>query len=208
MSEIVLSAFLTLLVTVGPAEVASVFLVLTANMPASVRRPLAVKATAIGTLVLLAFAFGGNKLLALLNVGLPAFQLAGGILLLLLSTDLLFARPSGLSSITPGEEREAAGHADIAVFPLGIPLIAGPGSMTAVVLLTGRAHGLIEKLAVVGVLLLIMALTLAALLLAGGLLRRLGVTGVNVVARISGILLAALAMQFVIDGLKESGLYG
>jgi multiple antibiotic resistance protein len=201
------TALVTLLVTVGPADVAAVFLVLTASMPADVRRRLALEASLIAAGVLVAFALGGHRLLAALHVGVPAFQLAGGILLLLLSIDLLFARQSGLSSITPGEEREAAGHRHIAVFPLAIPLIAGPGSMTAVVLLMGGARDFAQPAAIIAALLLVMAITLAALLIATRLVRWLGVIGVNVVTRVSGLLLAALAMQFVLDGLAASGLF-
>lgn len=163
---------------------------------------MALRASVIGFLILLAFGLGGNRLLTALQIGLPAFRAAGGVLLLGLARDLLFAKPSGLSSITPGEEAEAAGQAEIAVFPLAIPLIAGPGSMTAVVLLTGQAQTATQLIVVLLALLAIMALTFGAMLAAERLFRLLGRTGVNVIARVSGILLAALAMQF----LSQSGL--
>jgi multiple antibiotic resistance protein len=116
-----------------------------------------------------------------------AFRAAGGVLLLHLARGMVFAPHAGLAPLTLGEQREAARHTDIVVSPLAIPLIAGPGSMTAIVLLADRAQTWVD-LAIV-------------------IIRVLGVTGVNVVARVSGIMLAALAMQFVLDALLESGLF-
>ena len=206
MIELALAAFVTLLVTIAPVDVASIFIGLTRSDPAA-RPRLALGAVLIAGLVLLVFALFGNWLLAVIGVSLAAFRIAGGVLLMLLAVDLLFARPTGLSSITESEAREAGWHADIAAFPLAIPLIAGPGSLTAMVLLMGRTAGDPLKAAIVlAMLALVLALTLAILLGAGVLTRHLGVTGTNVIARISGVLLAALAVQFVIDGIKESGL--
>lgn len=206
LTDTAISALVMLFVTVAPFEVASMFFVLAVNASPEQRRQLALRACVIGFLVLLAFALGGNRLLGALQIGLPAFRAAGGILLLGLARDLLFAKPSGLSSITPGEEEEAAGQPDIAVFPLAIPLIAGPGSMTAIVLLTGQADNAGQMVVVLLALLAIMALTCGAMLAAERLFRLMGRTGVNVIARVSGILLAALAMQFLFDGLRQSGL--
>ncbi|GGC68572.1 UPF0056 membrane protein [Siccirubricoccus deserti] len=206
MRDIAATSFATLLATIGPLEVASVFALLAARAGATLRRRLAMTSCGIATLVLIGFAFGGAPVLAWLGIGLPAFTIAGAILLLLLSVDLVFARPSGLSSLTPREEREAEGHADIAVVPLAIPLIAGPGSMAAVVLLMDRARTAVEAGIVLGMLVLVMALTLAAMLAAARVMRLLGVAGVNVVARVSGVLLAALAVQFMLDGLEAVGL--
>lgn len=206
MLALAFSAFVTLIVTIAPVDVASVFIGLTHSDPKA-RPRLAASASLIAGLVLLLFALFGNWLLTVIGVSLAAFRIAGGVLLLLLATDLLFARPTGLSSITEGEAREAGWHADIAVFPLGIPLIAGPGSMTAVVLLIGRTGGdPVQAGIVIAVLAAVLALTLGVLLSASLLVRYLGLTGANVIARISGVLLAALAVQFVIDGIKESGL--
>jgi multiple antibiotic resistance protein len=167
-----------------------------------------VRAVGIAAGVLIAFAFLGTRLLELLHVGIPAFRIAGGILLLIFSIDLLFARHSGLSSITATEELEAKRSEDIAVFPLAIPLIAGPGSLTAIVLLMSRAAGdRLQSAIVLAMLAIVLMLTLAALLVASQIRRALGVTGVNVVARISGIVLAALSVQYVLDGLAEVPLF-
>jgi multiple antibiotic resistance protein len=206
MRDIAATSFAMLFATVGPLEVASVFALLVGGAGARLRRGLAVTSCGVAALVLVGFALGGSAVLSWLGIGLPAFTIAGAILLLLLSVDLVFARPSGLSSLTPGEEREAEGHADIAVVRLAIPLIAGPGSMAAIVLLMDRAHSAAEAAIVLAMLGAVMGLTLAAMLAAGRLTRLLGRAGVNVVARVSGVLLAALAVQFLLDGLEVVGL--
>ncbi|NNM74600.1 MarC family protein [Enterovirga aerilata] len=207
MSNFALSVLVTLVVTVEPLGTALLFLGLTPGMGMDERRAIALRAVAIATAVLLVFALGGAQLLELLQISTAAFQIAGGLLLLLASIDLIFAHRTGLSSITTDETREAAATHDIAVFPLAIPLIAGPGAMTAVILLMQRASGTAEMSLVLGLLLVVMIATALTLLLAPRLVQLLGITGVNVVARVSGILLAALAMQFVLDGLRASGIF-
>jgi multiple antibiotic resistance protein len=208
MQELVSSALTIFFVTIGPIEVATIFLAVTPGFSSQARTKIAVIASLIGGLILLVFALGGNALLHALGVGLPAFRTAGGILLLKMAADLLFLHHSQMSSLSKAEEDEAIHHTSIAVFPLSIPMIAGPGSMTAVVLLMGRANTALEKGAVLGSLVLIMIATFVALVGADRLVRFVGLTGANVVARISGILLAALAMQFVFDGLRQSGILG
>jgi multiple antibiotic resistance protein len=201
-------AFATLFVAVGPVEVGSMFLALTSGMARPQRRNTAIVSASVATAVLVAFALGGIQLLGLIGVGLPAFRTAGGVLLLMVSADLLLAQHSALSSITPTEEGEAQRHeTDVAVFPLAIPLTAGPGSMTAVVLLMSKAKGPADVAAVLAALGAIMLLTFATMLAAEPLMRVLRKTGANVIARVSGVLLAALAMQFIFDGLSDSGLF-
>jgi MarC family membrane protein len=207
MGEAALRDLVTLAVTVGPIEVAAMFLALTADRPHPARRRLAWRASFIAFVVLLAFGLGGGRLLAALRVGLPALQAAGGVLLLGVARDQLFAQHSGLSSLTQTEEAEAAVLPDLAVFPLAIPLIAGPGSMTAMVLLTGTTPLSLSAGIAIGALVVVMAITLAALLAADRLVQLLGRTGAAVVARVSGVLLAALAMQFLFDGLRDSGVF-
>lgn len=207
MFELFLTAVTTLFVAIGPVDLAPIFVALTAGQSPTQRAKLALIATATATVVLFAFAFGGNELLRLLGVGLPAFRTAGGILLLMVAADLLLAKHSGVSSITEPEEKEARTRHDIAVVPLAIPLIAGPGSMTAIVLLMGKATNFEQAGFVLAGLGVVMALTLIFMVAAGWVVKAIGVTGANAVARISGILLAALAMQFVFDGLAGSGLF-
>jgi multiple antibiotic resistance protein len=202
-----LSALVLLFVTIGPLETAFIFAGLTAGAPREVRRRIAVRAVTIATVVLALFAVGGAGLLALLDIGMPAFRLAGGLLLVLVAIDLMFAHPTGLTSITTAEAQEAEGR-DIAVFPLAIPLMAGPGSITAMVLLVGDApYSLPNAVVVLAALVVVMAATYAILALADRVTGFFGLTGVNVVARVSGIVLAALAMQLMLDGLRESGLF-
>ncbi len=208
MLQIFATAFTTLFVAIGPIEVASMFLALTAGVTPAHRRLIAFTAAAVATVVLLAFAMGGIQLLGLIGVGLPAFRTAGGVLLLMVAADLLLAKHSAISSITGAEESEAQNHqTDIAVFPLAIPLTAGPGSMTAVVLLMSRAQGPLDMAMVLAALGAIMLIVLASMLLSEPLMRLLRKTGTAVIARVSGVLLAALAMQFIFDGLSTSGLF-
>lgn len=202
--EFAASAIVMFLVTIGPLETAAIFGVLTTGARRPARQRLAIQAVAIAGAVLVVFAIGGTKFLGLLQVSMPAFEVAAGILLLLQSIELIFAHPSGLSALTAGEEREAERSDEIAVFPLAIPLIA---SITAAMLLMGQADADPVRVAVLFLsLLLALALTYAVLILVEPLGRVLGVTGTNVIARISGILLAALAVQFIFDGLRESHL--
>ncbi|HSC19567.1 MAG TPA: MarC family protein [Rhizomicrobium sp.] len=203
-----ISAFTTLFVAIGAVELAAMFLALTPGVDARTKRKLALIAAGVAAAVLLAFALGGLELLSLIGVGLPAFRTAGGVLLLMTSAEMLLRRHTGLTSITPHEEMEAKEQPDIAIFPLAIPLTAGPGSMTAIVLLMGRAHTHMAQGMVLLALLLNILLAYGAMLMSQALMRVLGLTGANVVARVSGILLAALAMQFIFDGLTASKVFG
>jgi multiple antibiotic resistance protein len=202
------SSLTTLFVAIGPVEVASMFLALTAGRSTANRRNLAILSATTALGVLLAFALGGIQLLSLIGVGLPAFRTAGGVLLLMVAADLLLAQHSAISSITSTEEHEAKIHkTDIAIFPLAIPLTAGPGSMTAMVLLMGKTHTIPDSAIVIAALVVMIGITFLSMLLSDRLMRVLGVTGANVIARVSGIFLAALAMQFIFDGLSASHLF-
>jgi len=201
-TEILITAFVTFLVTVDPFGVAPLFVGLTGSASAAERWRLAVRGVVIGSVILIVFALVGEPVLQALGIGLPAFRIAGGILLLLLAVDMVMARQSGLRTMTPGEDAETHSRSDISVFPLGIPLIAGPGAITSVVLLVGKESGdIAAQAAIIGVLVAVLILTLVCLLLAGQLMRLLGVTGINVISRVSGIIVAALAVQFMIDGM-------
>jgi len=170
-------------------------------MPPAKRRVVAWKASLMAGAILLLFAFVGRMWLAALGIGLPAFRLAGGLLLFLLATEMVFGRPSAANDVA---NEDASAQNDITVFPLAFPLIAGPGAMTAVILLMGHANGdPLQGLVVVTMLIVAMAIVLASLLQAGLVVRVLHVTGCNVVARVMGINLAALAVQFIVDGLHD-----
>ncbi len=196
--------FVTFMVVLDPVGTSAVFAALTPNMEPRHRRHMAERATFLAGVILFAFAFAGAQLLAAMGVGLAAFRIAGGILLFVLAIDMVFARPSGFRSPTPVENLEAEHRRDLTVFPLAFPLIAGPGAMTTVVLLMGRAHGNPLQIAeTLAVLLVVLLVVLIMLYTASGLRRVLGVTGSNVIGRVLGIILAALAVQFVLDGLIE-----
>jgi multiple antibiotic resistance protein len=199
------NSFITLLVVIDPVGVAATFVALTREMTLGERRRTALRGVLIAGAILYAFAFMGNGFLLALGIGLGAFRIAGGILLFFLAIEMILARPAGHRT-TPLEQAEAGEREDISVFPLAIPLIAGPGAITSTVLLMGHvwhspglAAGLLVTIA------LALAVTLLALLLATRLVGLLGVTGTNVVGRVLGIVLAALAVQFVLDGLQGAG---
>lgn len=200
-------AFVTLFVTIGPIDGAAIFSTLTQHMTRPERARTALRCVVIAGAMFLVFALAGNALLMLLNVSLPAFQVAGGVLLFMQAISLMFASP-GMSSINEHEEREAAERRDIAVFPLAFPLFAGPGSFSATVLLMSRADTWIERGSIFVILFVCLIITYLAMRLADPLMRLLGRTGSDVVGRISGVLLAALAVQFVFDGLRSSGILG
>ncbi len=202
-----LSAFVTLFVTIGPIDAAAVYFGLTAGEHSSERSQLPGRSIVIAGVLMLAFALLGNPILASMHVSLPAFRFAAGVMLFLQSVSLVFGGRAGLSSISAAEQREALAPGDIAVFPLAFPLIAGPGALAAIVLLMGRAD-MVHAAIVLAVLFGCLALTYWALLGAERLKVLLGVTGADVVGRVSGILLGALAAQFIFDGLREARLFG
>lgn len=201
MPELLVTAFVTFFVVIDPIGMAPLFAGLTPHADIPERRRIAVRGVAIATGILIVFAMIGEALLEALGIGLPAFRITGGLLLVLLAIDMVMARHSGISATTPEEAREAARSEDVTVFPLAIPLIAGPGALTAVLLLMGRAEGdLPMQAAVVGVMVIVLGLTLACLLLTSRIMRLLGVMGTNVLTRVFGIITAALGVQFVVDG--------
>lgn len=204
LAELSLRAFTTFFATVGPIDVAAFYAVLTASISPAQRRLTAVKGTVVASALLLLFIFAGEVLLRWLGITLAAMRTAGGILLMLLAIDMVFARPSNMSSPTQAEALEAGGRTDISVFPLATPLIAGPAALGAAVLLAVEAgqRGILGELVVIAALLAVMAIQLVLLLVAGRLHAILGVTGQNVISRVVGILLAALAVQFVFDGVR------
>jgi multiple antibiotic resistance protein len=199
----------TFFATIGPLDVAAVFAALTADEAPKHRRRMAVRGALIATGILITFALIGESLLFALGISIAALRTGGGILLLLIGIDMVFARSSGSTSTTDEEEQEALGKRDISVFPIATPLIAGPGAMGAVILLMANTEGeLVLQAAVIASLMVILVLTFGMLLLASKIQRLFGVTGMHVVTRIFGVLLSALAVQFIFDGIAQSGLIG
>lgn len=202
MLTLVIHASVTFLVVVDPVGLAPLFAGLTEGRAPAERRRIARTGVLVAAGVLYVFALAGKELLAALGVSLAAFRIAGGMLLFLVAIEMVFARQSGLRSTTSTEDAEAHRRADVSVFPLAIPLIAGPGAIASVMLLMGEAGSWTSQLAVLAVLAAVLAITFAALLAASRVVKLLGVTGTNVVGRVLGIVLAALAVQFIIDGVR------
>ncbi len=199
-SAFFITAFVTMFVVIDPIGLAPLFVAFTQGMTAPGRRRIALRATVIGILILLAFAAFGEALLAFIGISMPAFQVAGGILLFLTALDMLFERRTKRREDKQDEERE-----DPSVFPLAIPLIAGPGAIASVILLMGQRPGLEGALHVLGATAIVMLIVITLFLASGLIERALGKTGITVVTRLLGMLLAALSVQFVLDGLNAFG---
>ena len=207
MLETTAVAFTTFFVTISPIEAAAMFAAITADSSAAHRRSMAIRGSLIASGIMLVFALFGELLLSTLGISLAALRTAGGILLLLIGIDMVFARSSGGTSTTDEETKEAEQKQDISVFPLATPLIAGPGAMGAAILLMANAQGEWKIQAIVIVsMLAILLITFFALLGATYIQKLLGVTGLHVISRIFGVLLSALAVQFIFDGISQSGL--
>lgn len=207
MIETALKSFTTFFATIGPVEAAVLFATLTPKMERAARAQIAVRATLIATVILGVFTLLGGPLLKQLGVSLAALQTAGGLILFMISLDMIFARPGGVLKLTPREGEEAHARDDMAVFPLATPLLAGPGAMSAGILLAANAHSEPLGLAVVSAALaVVMAATLALLIAAHDLNRLMSLTAQRVLVRVFGILLAAIAVQSVFNGLAASGL--
>ena len=200
------TAFVTLLVTLDPPGLAPVFVGLTLGMSSAARREVALRACVIAFAILASFALGGRTVLEALGITIPAFRVAGGLLLFYVAFDMLFA-------LRGERKREIASDAvavdhirNVAAFPLAIPLMAGPGAITATMLLAGRAGGDLRALAsLMAVAAAAIAVCFVTFLMAGQVVRLLGVTGNVVLTRMFGLVLAALAVQFVIDGIGAIG---
>ena len=209
MMELAGLAFTTFFATISPISVSAMFAALTVTSDARTRRAMAIRGTFIAACILMCFALLGEYLLTGLGISLAALRISGGILLLLIGIDKVFARASNGASTTREEQEEAEIKDDISVFPLATPLLAGPGTMGATILLMSDVKDSVShQLIVVGAIMAILLITLAALLSASKLQKMLGVTGMHVVGRVMGVLLAALAVQFILDGIRQSGLIG
>lgn len=205
MFDIVLTAFTTFFVIIDPIGVVPLFVALTPGYDPTHRRRIAIRGIAIATGILLAFTVLGEPILKYLGVTLPAFRIAGGLLLLLLAIDMVVVKNTGLRTTTPKEEEEAIHRPDVTVFPLAIPLIAGPGAITSVILLQSQHAGdPVARTAIAAVMVGVLAMTLIGFIASGAIMKVLGVTGVNVITRVFGIILAAIAVSNIVEGIRAS----
>ena len=203
MSALFISAFVTFLVVIDPPGCAPIFAGLTRDATAAHRRAMAIRSVLVAAGILLFFALLGEELLNALGVSLSAFRIAGGIMLFLIAIDMVFEKRTERRE-NRAEEVAASEVDDVSVFPMAIPMIAGPGSIASAMLLTARADGLAATAVVLGALLAVLVLTLLALLAAGPLMRLLGHKMEAMLTRLLGVILAALAVQFVLDGIERS----
>jgi len=204
MVELFLSAFIALFVVIDPPGCAPIYAGLTSGASRTQARAMAVRATFIATIILLVFAVFGEDLLGALHIELDSFRIAGGIMLFLIALDMVFEKRTQRREERAEKVKATPEIEDVSVFPMAMPMIAGPGSIATIMLLTARARGTEETLVVLGALGAVMVLTLLALVAAGPLMKVLGARVEAVITRLLGVLLAALAAQYVIDGLKAT----
>ncbi|ODN70137.1 MarC family protein [Methylobrevis pamukkalensis] len=211
MSEFLLNALVTLLVTIDPLGLAPVFLALTRGADRKLRREIALRAAVISAAILLGFILGGSALLSFLGISLPAFRIAGGLLLFWIAFEMVFekrekrkaasAATAASHFIAGSQDQQTEDLRHLAVFPLAIPLIAGPGAISAAVLLATEAENGLATVALMAIVVAIIGSCLAIFIAAETIDRYLGETGRSVLTRLLGVLLAALAVQFVADGI-------
>ena len=206
-SAFLITAFVTLFVIIDPIGMTPLFVALTQGMSAARRRAIAIRACIASALILILFAALGEAVLGFVGISMPAFRIAGGLLLFLTALDMLFERRSQRRKGQADAAEEDEGD-DPSIFPIAIPLIAGPGSIATVILLAGQKPGAEGLAYVIGVMLFVIGLVFLMFLMGSLLERALGRVGINVVTRLLGMLLAALAVQFVLDGLRGFGLAG
>ncbi|MDQ2093210.1 MarC family protein [Rhodalgimonas zhirmunskyi] len=201
-SAFLITGFVTLFVIIDPIGLTPMFVALTQGTPSAERRRIAVRACLTAFLILAAFTFFGEAVLGFVGITMPAFRVAGGALLFLTALDMLFERRTKRRADQSAEEEDAP---DPSIFPLALPLIAGPGAIATVILLAGQRPGLSGLASVIGITAVVIVLVFLFFLAAPLLERALGKTGINVATRILGMLLAALAVQFILDGLRAYG---
>ena len=204
MIELFISAFITLFVVLDPPGCAPIYAGLTTGASPAQKRSMAVRACLIASAILLVFALFGEQLLAALHIELDAFRAAGGIMLFLIALDMVFEKRTQRREARAEKMRETPEIEDVSVFPMAMPMMAGPGAIASIMLLVGKAEGLAQSLVVLAALLTVLVLTLLALLAASPLMKLVGAGVEAVITRLLGVLLAALAAQYVIDGIRGS----
>ncbi|MHB0954209.1 MAG: MarC family protein [Allorhizobium sp.] len=203
-TEALITAFTTLLVTVDPPGLAPLFVGLTQGMTPSQRRQVALRGSLIAFCILAVFAVFGAGVLGLLGISIGAFRIAGGLMLFAIAFEMIFEKRQERKEKTKEDAITKDHIQNLAVFPLALPLIAGPGAISATILIAGSMPGAIERTQLIGVIAVCLLLVLAALLIADRLDRILGITGRAILTRLLGVILAALSVQFVVDGIKSA----
>jgi multiple antibiotic resistance protein len=204
MMELFISAFITLFVVIDPPGCAPIFYGLTTGATTQQRRRMAIRAVIVATLILLAFAAVGEDFLRLLGISLEAFRIAGGIMLFFIAMDMVFEKRTQRREDRAQKIKETPEIEDVSIFPMAMPMIAGPGSIATVMLLMARAQGMEQSFVVLGALAANLAILAIAMLTIGPLMRLFGNQVEAVITRLLGVILAALAVQFVLDGLEGS----
>jgi len=204
MIEQLVKFFVVFFVVVDPISLIPLFAGLTQGASAPYKKKMAGKSTLIALTICVLFSLVGARFLAVMGIALSSFRIAGGSLLFLIALDMVFARPSGTRSTTP-EQEETKKREDISVFPLAFPFIAGPGTLATILLAADDmdTHPLLF-VGFLGVVALVLAVCWVLMLATPRLMKVIGLTGANVVSRLSGVILAALAVQFIIDGIRGS----
>ena len=206
MMELFLSAFVTLFVVIDPPGCAPIFFGLTGEATPAQRRHMAIRAVIISSFILVGFGAVGEDLLRALGISMAAFRIAGGIMLFVIAIDMVFEKRTQRREDRAQKVKDSPELDDVSVFPMAMPMIAGPGSIATIMLLMARAHGPAENAIVLAALAANLLLLLIALLTIGPVMRVFGGQVETVITRLLGVVLAALAVQFVIDGLEGSGL--
>ena len=203
LTELFISAFITLFVVIDPPGCAPIYAGLTKAASSAQARNMALRATAIAAVILTIFAFFGEDLLKALHIQLDSFRIAGGLMLFFIAFEMVFEKRTQRRE-ERAEKVSASEVEDVSVFPMAMPMLAGPGAIAAIMLLMNEADGMAETLEVFAALAAVLIITAAALVAAGPLIRLLGDKVEAVITRLLGVLLAALAAQYVIDGLRGS----
>ncbi|WP_417592957.1 MarC family protein [Parasphingorhabdus sp.] len=204
MIELFISAFVTFFVVIDPPGCAPIYASLTSSAPPRDRRAMAIRAIFVAAIILLVFALFGEQMLGALGISLDSFRIAGGIMLFLIALEMVFEKRTERREDRAQEIIETPEIEDVSIFPMAMPMIAGPGSIAAVMLLTSQHDGIDNALVILGALGSVLLLTLIGLVSAGPLMRVLGNKVEAVITRVLGVLLGALAVQFVVDGLNAS----
>ncbi len=197
-----ITVFSTLFIIIDPPGLAPIFLALTQGLSPAQRRTIALRACVISAVLMLMFLFVGEAVLNFIGISMPAFRIAGGVLLFLTALEMLFQRRQARRA--DNAEEGAADHDDPSVFPLALPLIVGPGAITTIILFAGQAQTAVDIVTLAVVMLSVLVIVFLAFLSSSAIERLLGKTGLNILTRVLGMLLAALAIQFILDGIRQS----